>query len=231
MTQWSFRGAVNDTFYHLPLEKRETIIKACQDEFIEHGYENASTNRIVKNAGISKGSLFQYFSSKEDIYLFILDQAVSDNLKYIVSHLDEIRGDLVQRMIKMAEIGMDYYFIDSNAFRMYLTVDMNPDPENTILTTILQKMLPQYMEIAKSLFADIDTKGLRMDLDKTLEFIKLPIAGYKMQFFNQSRMSQDPASLKQEFMQGLENVALFLKHAVYQDDADVIIENQAELKE
>ena len=44
------------TFLNLPDEKRQTIINAAIEEFAEYGLENASTNRIVANSGISKGS-------------------------------------------------------------------------------------------------------------------------------------------------------------------------------
>lgn len=47
-------------------------------EFAEYGYENSSTNRIVKKAGISKGSLFKYFPTKEDFYFYVLDEITAE---------------------------------------------------------------------------------------------------------------------------------------------------------
>jgi len=60
------------TFLNLPHEKRETIINAAVDEFAEYGLENASTNRIVANSGISKGSFYQYFEDKQDVFDYLL---------------------------------------------------------------------------------------------------------------------------------------------------------------
>ena len=54
-------------FNELEKEKQDRIIEAAIKEFAEYGYENGSTNRIVKECGISKGSLFKYFENKEDI--------------------------------------------------------------------------------------------------------------------------------------------------------------------
>ena len=51
-------------FTELDSEKQERILDAALKEFAEYGYENGSTNRIVKNCGISKGSLFTYFENK-----------------------------------------------------------------------------------------------------------------------------------------------------------------------
>jgi AcrR family transcriptional regulator len=60
------------TFFNLPDEKREVIINAAIDEFAEYGLENASTNRIVANSGISKGSFYQYFSDKQDVFDYLV---------------------------------------------------------------------------------------------------------------------------------------------------------------
>ena len=59
------------TFFNLPDEKREVIINAAVDEFAEYGLENASTNRIVANSGISKGSFYQYFEDKQDVFMYL----------------------------------------------------------------------------------------------------------------------------------------------------------------
>ena len=61
------------TFLNLPQEKRETIMNAAVEEFAEYGLENASTNRIVKNSGIAKGSFYQYFEDKQDVFMHMLD--------------------------------------------------------------------------------------------------------------------------------------------------------------
>src|SRR5512147_284534 len=60
------------TFFNLPQEKRETIMNAAIEEFAEYGLENASTNRIVKNSGIAKGSFYQYFEDKEDVFRHLM---------------------------------------------------------------------------------------------------------------------------------------------------------------
>lgn len=50
-------------------EKRERIIVAAMQEFVK-GYRNASTDRIVQSADISKGLLFHYFGTKKKLFFF-----------------------------------------------------------------------------------------------------------------------------------------------------------------
>ncbi|EUJ31031.1 TetR family transcriptional regulator [Listeria cornellensis FSL F6-0969] len=46
-------------------DKRDKILKVAVEEFADHGYKAASTNRISEIAGVSKGLIFHYFGSKE----------------------------------------------------------------------------------------------------------------------------------------------------------------------
>ena len=70
------------TFFNLPDEKRVIIINAAIDEFAEYGLENASTNRIVANSGISKGSFYQYFEDKQDVFMYLLTVLEQEKLDF-----------------------------------------------------------------------------------------------------------------------------------------------------
>jgi AcrR family transcriptional regulator len=70
------------TFLNLPDEKRDVIINAAVDEFVEHGLENASTNRIVANSGISKGSFYQYFEDKQDVFLYLISLLEQEKMAF-----------------------------------------------------------------------------------------------------------------------------------------------------
>lgn len=77
---------INTKFYSLYKEKQERIINSAFKEFAKNGYEMASTNEIIKDAEISKGSLFSYFTSKRGLYLFLLD--------YVLVIIDKIYEEL-----------------------------------------------------------------------------------------------------------------------------------------
>jgi len=68
-------------------EKRNRIINSALEEFSKNSFEKASTNNIVKKAGISKGLLFHYFNSKQELF---------DKLEEYVIHLicDTIRKQM-----------------------------------------------------------------------------------------------------------------------------------------
>lgn len=61
------------TFFNLPDKKREQILDVIIDEFAENDYASVSISRIVANAGIAKGSFYQYFEDKDDLYGYLFD--------------------------------------------------------------------------------------------------------------------------------------------------------------
>ena len=71
------------TYFNLPEEKREAIFEAALQEFSEHTFYDASVNRIIAKAGIPKGSFYQYFADKLDIYKHIADTIQMAKVEYI----------------------------------------------------------------------------------------------------------------------------------------------------
>ena len=67
---------MNDKFFDLKSEKQDRMINASLKIFAINGYKHASTDDIVKEAGISKGLLFHYFINKMGLYSFLIDYSV-----------------------------------------------------------------------------------------------------------------------------------------------------------
>ena len=74
---------MNEKFFSLPKERRDTIINAALHVFAKYDYKKASTDEIASLAGISKGLIFHYFGSKKGLYLFLYDYAA----KFIVGEM------------------------------------------------------------------------------------------------------------------------------------------------
>ncbi len=72
-----------ETFFNLSEEKRRKIEDIALDEFAEYGLEGASINRIVAAAEIAKGSFYQYFNDKLDLYSHIIARIGELKLAYI----------------------------------------------------------------------------------------------------------------------------------------------------
>jgi AcrR family transcriptional regulator len=73
---------VRPRFARLSAEQQRAILDAALDEFAVHGFHDASLNRVIEAAGISKGSMYYYFDGKEDLYVSLarigLEQLFAD---------------------------------------------------------------------------------------------------------------------------------------------------------
>ncbi|GAA0350749.1 TetR/AcrR family transcriptional regulator [Bacillus horti] len=58
---------------NLESKRKEVILNAALKEFATKGFDDASTNVIAKESGISKGLMFHYVNSKKDLFLYLYD--------------------------------------------------------------------------------------------------------------------------------------------------------------
>jgi AcrR family transcriptional regulator len=83
-----------DTFYRLPESKREHVLNALRKEITRSTFEAFSINSVVRDCGISRGSFYQYFRSKEDIFLYFLADYQKSILAFASEKLRSNGGDL-----------------------------------------------------------------------------------------------------------------------------------------
>lgn len=63
-------------FDNLDPDRQEAILAAAGEEFAANGYAGASLSRIIRAAGISKGSLYYYFDDKADLFATTIREGV-----------------------------------------------------------------------------------------------------------------------------------------------------------
>lgn len=71
------------TFFNLPNEKRLRILEESIAEFSANGYEKSSISSIIKKARIPRGSFYQYFDDKLDLYMHVVEQIGIKKHEYI----------------------------------------------------------------------------------------------------------------------------------------------------
>ena len=82
------------TFYNLPAEKRERLLRAAREEFSRVPYESASVNRIIRSAGIPRGSFYMYFTDKEELFGHLMDSYGALLERRMGEMLEQREGDL-----------------------------------------------------------------------------------------------------------------------------------------
>lgn len=71
------------TFIRLDDEKQERIMRAAIQEFHTRGFEQAKIEAIAQNAGVAKGSIYQYFEDKKELFLYSVTWSIEHFMKMI----------------------------------------------------------------------------------------------------------------------------------------------------
>lgn len=166
---------MNEKFFDLKKEKQDRMINAALKVFGMRGYPFASTDDIVKEAGISKGLLFHYFGSKLGLYGFIYDYSVrfmSMELKAAV-HADETNFFTLQKQIEAGKLQVLKNYPCMQLFLEKCSVETSPDAsaaikEKKLELTALYESFDAQTE-PSLLPADADIDKLRRILRCTLK--------------------------------------------------------------
>ncbi|MCK5128274.1 MAG: TetR/AcrR family transcriptional regulator [Clostridiales bacterium] len=110
------------TLANIDSDKKDRIINAAIEEFSLYPYEKASTNNIVKSAGISKGLLFHYFKSKQDLYDKLVGFVINKMYDEITEKIDWHESDIFERIKQIAIIKMKISKVYPNMFDFMLKV-------------------------------------------------------------------------------------------------------------
>ena len=110
----------------------DVIIQAMTRVLIKEGYEAASTNRVAREAGVSVGSLYQYFPSKEALVLAVMEK-----------HANELTAQFGTRMLEMLSAGPE------QATRELVHVLMENHQLNPALHRVLIEQVPRVGALSK----------------------------------------------------------------------------------
>lgn len=88
-----------ETFFRLPEEKRNRFLNAAWEEFTRTSFADVSINQIVRQAGIPRGSFYQYFVDKRDLFVYLMESVHSRFLQVYIQLIREYRGDLFRTQL------------------------------------------------------------------------------------------------------------------------------------
>lgn len=186
------------TFHNLPADKQNVIIDAAIVEFSQQGYAQASCNRIVRLAGISKGSLFQYFGSKEGLFSFICAcfiRKVKDTVKGAGGGKQSFI-DLIRTVLLSGIAFIDRY---PDYFQIYLKIMFELDvPGRSEFLSKVQLFSVSYFgdalkdaRDARTIRSDISEEMLLFTIDGCLDSFFMTYAGCGLGGMDLARLESD----------------------------------------
>lgn len=208
-----------DSFEKLPEEKKKKIIDVCINEFSKGGYNNASTNNIVKEAGIAKGALFNYFRNKKELFLYILDYSTDYYVNYMIEKMKVNNPDLFMRILEWAELKMSISVEEPEVYNFFAFAFINvPEELKDDIETRYNKL---YDKGYKLTLDDIDLSKFREDIDiqKAIELIILSLNGIldKRLKMYKYRMDNGYGCMNQSYDE-LKEYMIVLRKVFYKDE-------------
>jgi len=128
-------------FDNLEPEKQEAILQAAGEEFAEQGFGNASINRIIRNSGMSKGSVYYYFEDKADLFSTTLERSFQKIMEEIGWFSLEVLGpdefwdallELTHRTVAWAQSN-EWWVRLGKAYQRFLREPGTEEPAGRIL--------------------------------------------------------------------------------------------------
>ncbi|MGM0432118.1 MAG: TetR/AcrR family transcriptional regulator [Spirochaetota bacterium] len=171
------------TFHNISEEKQNTVLKAAQSEFARRGYSAASINTIAKQAGISIGSMYSYFPSKEALFLTIIDGGrllLQEALDQVVQK----SGTFFDKMHLLLEESVSYarQYPEMNQIYLELSTEGLAHLASQLSTTMEKISTEVYRDLIRQakergeIRPEIDEQVLAFSLDNTAVMLQFSFA-------------------------------------------------------
>jgi AcrR family transcriptional regulator len=155
-----------DTFDKIPEEKRARILEIATAEFATNGFDNANINSIAEKAGVSVGSLYKYFDSKESFFLTCVMSGV-DTLESVLGEAMSSDEDLMVKTERIIRLIQKHSRENRDLIRLYNEITSESN------SPLLKKLSFDLESISARVYTGLVAKAqatgeLRADMDPAL---------------------------------------------------------------
>ena len=154
------------TWSRLGADRRAAVTSAAEAEFAAHGFSAGSLNVIARRAGVAKGSLFQYFADKRDLYAFIADvgsQRVRSYMEDQITRLDPTRP-FFEFLTDLLDVWVGYFAEHPRDRALHAAASFEVDTDARV--SVRAVVHRHYLQVLRPLVRDAQARGdLRPDGD------------------------------------------------------------------
>ena len=134
------------TYFNLPPKKREAIIDGAKQAFARQHYDRVTIDSIVARAGIPKGSFYQYFSGKDDLYSHMFANIGTEKYQLLVQELESRpHGTFTEAILVLMHRASE--FDGQDADMVMLKQRFLQECPQQVKQQIMQRMVPESMEL------------------------------------------------------------------------------------
>ena len=183
-------------------QTRQTLLNAAAEEFARQGYEQANINAISTKAGFAKGTVYNYFASKQALLMALIDSIAQEHLEYLRSAILTV-DDPVSRLERFFQSGSEYVALHLHRARvMFNTVNGSNQEQKEYCFRAYQ---PMFQLVAEQILLPGMQLGLfrPADLQPTAALLMTVYLGTASQVDERGRPWLDPRQVVQFTLNGL----------------------------
>lgn len=156
-------------------QRKDRILEAALIEFSDKGYKKASTNTIVREAGVSKGLLFHYYKSKKDLYILLFNHANQVIEEEVYAEVNFADRDVLNRLYQATITNIEAHEKHPMFVKLFELNSLVEDKELIEATNDIK--LEKRIRIYEKAFNNIDYYLFddTINIDRSLEVIKWTI--------------------------------------------------------
>jgi len=162
-----------EQFKEIREDRKKVILGAALHVFAEDGYHLSSVSRIAKKAGFSKGLMYNYFESKEDLLLNLMNSMGDEFEKtFSIKPGDEFKK---KDFIEFIHVSFDIVFKDIKHWKLYFALCVQPD----VMPVMMEKLMVRAEPFMKSMTNYFSGKGYK-DPVAVMRYFSAVIDGVQM---------------------------------------------------
>jgi len=184
-------------------QTRQKMLDSAAEAFARQGYNAANINRISQAAGFAKGTVYNYFPSKEALLLALIESVATDHIAFIATAVKEVNTPQ-ERLLRFFSAGFDY-------------VEVHPYPMQVIVHTLYganeahkAHLAQVYQPLFGVMMHDILEPGMadgtfrQMDVGHTATFLLTTYLGVSIPQDEEGRIFFDPQMITSLLLHGIE---------------------------
>lgn len=164
-----------EQFAQIRTDRKAEILEAALHVFAEEGYHNASISKVSKKAGISKGLMYNYFESKQELLKVLLHEIMDKQFDFVQNLVEDGVSD--DTIIKLINHTVQLLKEDPKHWKLYFLMAVQPDVFEIIIEDRKEEMMTYMQKYAAYFTQKYPENGEAM-----LHYFSATFSGIRMNY-------------------------------------------------
>lgn len=199
---------MKNAFFKLDEKKKKKIFSTALAEFSQKGFMESSFNGIIQKSGISKGGMYKYCSSKEELYHYIVETTVKELIEHVDQFTERAGEGLHEMLFRYTEHEFDFYLRNREYSLLHSRVFMHSSDDIDL------EIKKNYQQESAQLFYRIMGNGRTKLSSEILKIYQWVLVGLKTDFYKSLSGTDNLEKMKEEYKSELQKIFDILKNLI-----------------